>query len=276
MTATTERDYVLGTHDDEIERLGLQHRVWRPRALDAWRRAGFTVGQTIMDVGCGPGYASVDLAEIVGTQGRVVAIDRSRRFMEVLGAARRNRGLHQIDPIELDLDETDIPAGAVADADGAWARWIFAFLKNPRLAVQRVASAVRPGGSLVIHEYFDYGTWRLAPRVLDIEDFVVAVMQSWRADGGEPDIALDLPRWLVEFGFEIRTLQPIVDIVQPSNYVWRWPQSFVEVNLRRLVELGRMAPDRARVIARAVSEAEATPHTYMITPAVLEIVAVRR
>ena len=34
-----ERDYVLGTHDDEIYRLGYQHRVWRPRALDAWARA---------------------------------------------------------------------------------------------------------------------------------------------------------------------------------------------------------------------------------------------
>ncbi len=31
-----DRDYVLGTHDDEIYRLGFQHRVWRPRALDAW------------------------------------------------------------------------------------------------------------------------------------------------------------------------------------------------------------------------------------------------
>jgi hypothetical protein len=28
-----ERDHVLGTHYDEIYRLGFQHRVWRPRAL---------------------------------------------------------------------------------------------------------------------------------------------------------------------------------------------------------------------------------------------------
>ena len=35
-----ERDYLLGTHDAEVQRLGLQHRVWRPRVLDAWRRAG--------------------------------------------------------------------------------------------------------------------------------------------------------------------------------------------------------------------------------------------
>ena len=74
-----ERDYVLGTHDEEIERLALQHRVWRPRASDAWRRAGFTQGQTILDVGCGPGHATLDLAEIVGQSGRVVALDRSRQ-----------------------------------------------------------------------------------------------------------------------------------------------------------------------------------------------------
>ena len=65
-----EKDYVLGTHDEEIARLGLQHRVWRPRVLDAWRRAGFTLGQTILDVGCGPGHATLDLAEIVGPRGR--------------------------------------------------------------------------------------------------------------------------------------------------------------------------------------------------------------
>src|SRR5262245_42646751 len=77
-----EREYVLGTKDDEIERLGLQHRVWRPRALDAWRRAGITVGQTVIDVGAGPGHAAIDLAGIVGPLGKVVAVDRSAHFLD--------------------------------------------------------------------------------------------------------------------------------------------------------------------------------------------------
>ncbi len=54
-----EEEHVLGTYDEEIARLGLQHRVWRSRALDARRRGGFTTGQTLLDVGCGPGYAYV-------------------------------------------------------------------------------------------------------------------------------------------------------------------------------------------------------------------------
>ncbi|HTE44960.1 MAG TPA: methyltransferase domain-containing protein, partial [Gemmatimonadaceae bacterium] len=88
MPSSNDRDYVLGTHDEEIARLGLQHSVWRPRALAAWQRAGFNVGQTIVDVGCGPGYATLDLAELVGATGHVVAIDRSRRFLDALDARR--------------------------------------------------------------------------------------------------------------------------------------------------------------------------------------------
>jgi ubiquinone/menaquinone biosynthesis C-methylase UbiE len=62
----SEKDYVLGTHDEELIRLGLQHRVWRPMVLDCWQRAGITVGKRVLDLGAGPGYAALDLAEIVG------------------------------------------------------------------------------------------------------------------------------------------------------------------------------------------------------------------
>ncbi len=268
-----DREYVLGTHDDEISRLALQHRVWRPRALDAWRRAGFTVGHTLLDLGCGPGHAAMDLAEIVGPSGRVVAIDQSRRFLDALDATRGHRGLANITPLELDLDAADLP---LVGADGAWARWVFAFVKQPRDLLARVGAALKPGGVLVVHEYFDYSTWRVAPRSPEIEEFVGLVMESWRAHGGEPDIGLDLPRWLGEQGFAIRTLHPIIDVVLASNFVWQWPAAFVQVGLRRLVDLGYLTADRALAIAEALAASEAAPHTLMVTPAVLEIIAVRQ
>ncbi|MEK6799347.1 MAG: methyltransferase domain-containing protein [Planctomycetota bacterium] len=273
MTTTHDRDYVLGTHAEEIERLGLQHRVWRPKALDAWRRAGFTIGQQIMDVGCGPGFASLDLAELVGSTGRVIAVDRSRRFLDALEASRRARGLTNIEIHELDLDEAELPR---IGADGAWGRWVFSFVKNPRGLLAGIARTLKRGGVLVLHEYFDYSTWRLAPRVPEIEDFVREVMASWREHGGEPDIALALPRWMGELGFELRSVSAIVDVVPPSSFVWHWPSSFVRVGLERLVELGRLTTDQATAITRALAEAEAAPDTLMITPAVLEMVAVLR
>src|SRR6266480_1519786 len=55
-----ERDYVLGTHEEELARLGLQHRVWRSVVLDCWQRAGITVAKRVLDIGAGPGYAATD------------------------------------------------------------------------------------------------------------------------------------------------------------------------------------------------------------------------
>ncbi len=272
-TVSRDRDYVLGTHDEEIARLGLQHRVWRPRALDAWRRAGFTVGQALLDVGCGPGYAAVDLAEIVGPSGRVVAVDRSRRFLDALEAMRLRLGLDHIRTVELDLDEPDFPAVA---ADGAWARWVFAFVKRPRDLLARVAAALKPGAALVLHEYLDYGAWRVAPRSAEFEEFVRVVIESWRASGGEPDVGLELPAWLAELGFETRELRPIVDVVPASSFVWQWPKAFIAVGLRRLVDLGQLTEERARAIEREFARVEAAPHTLMITPVVLEVIAARR
>lgn len=276
-----EQDYVLGTHDEELERLGLQHQVWRPRVLDAWRRAGFTIGQSLLDLGCGPGYAAVDLAEIVGPGGRVVAVDRSRRFLDALDRTGAQRGLNNIESRLVDLNETNAEAefvgtpSAALKFDGAWCRWVLAFVKQPRAVLKLLAARIRPGGTVVLHEYFDYSTYRVAPRRPEIEEFVAAVIAAWRADGGEPDIALELPTWLAELGFEIQSLQPIIEIVPVSSFIWHWPKSFIHVGLQRLVELGQVNAERAAAITRAFADCESTPETRIITPAVMEVIAVR-
>src|SRR5437763_860017 len=141
-----DKDYVLGTHDEEITRLGLQHRVWRPRASDAWRRAGFTAGQTLLDVGCGPGYATVDLGGIVGASGRVIGVDRSRRFLDAARARARAHELAHVEFHELDLDEQPLPLSGI---DGVWSRWVYAFVRDPRALLSRVAAVLRPGGTVV-------------------------------------------------------------------------------------------------------------------------------
>ncbi|SRR5258706_10963247 len=138
-----EREYVLGTHDEEIARLGLQHRVWRPRALDAWLQAGFTTGQTLVDVGCGPGYATIDLAEITGPSGRVVAIDRSQRFLDALAGNAARRCLPNIEIVNAELDGDGLPDVA---ADGVWVRWVFAFVRQPRELLARIVRLLKPGG----------------------------------------------------------------------------------------------------------------------------------
>jgi SAM-dependent methyltransferase len=270
---TNDRDYVLGTHDDEVERLGLQHDVWRPRALAAWQRAGFTLDQTLLDVGCGPGYATLDLATLVGPRGRIVAVDRSRRFLDVLEQRTRERHIENVTIVESDLDEVSFASAA---ADGAWCRWVLAFVPRPRRILEEIAKGLRPGGTFVSHEYFDYGTWRAVPRSAPFEEFVRAVISNWRASGGEPDIGLDVPRWLEELGFEIESTTPYIDVISPRDYMWHWPTSFMEIGLRRLVDLGAVPPERGSELARALDDIARSTNTRMITPGVIETIARKR
>jgi SAM-dependent methyltransferase len=268
----SEKSYVLGTSDEELVRLGVQHRAWRERALGAWRQGQISLGDTVMDVGCGPGYASVDIAELVGPSGRVVAIDKSIRFLDALNTMRQSRGLENISTHETDLDSGAFPTVLV---DIAWGRWVLSFVKQPRDVLRRIASALRPGGRIVLHEYVDYSSWQAAPYCPELEQFVNAVMASWRDSGGDPNIGLTLPRWLEELGFQLRVLRPIIDIVGPGHLSWTWLRSFVEVGRRQLVDLGYLSVRQSEAIWETLARLEATPRTRMITPAVLEIVAVR-
>lgn len=259
-------EYVLGTHDAEVVRLEHQHRVWRPAALEAWRRAGISHGQTAIDLGCGPGFAAVDLAEAVGPTGRVIALDKSSRFLQL--ATRHDRP--QIEALACDLDADELP---VARADAAWARWLFGFLRRPRDLLARV---LEPDGVFVAQEYLDNRTWRTSPRCAEIEEFVAAVRASWRAEGGDPDVVLDLVPWLLELGFEVISVRPIVDVVVATDPAWEWLSRFVETGLARLVDLGHVTQERAGMIAAALTKVSTEPGVRMITPAVLEIIARRR
>ncbi len=265
-----ERDYVLGTHDDEIYRLGFQHRVWRPRALDAWARARIGDGCKVIDFGAGPGFATMDLAEIVGPSGEVHAIERSRRFLDTLEAQAKARGFTQVKPHEVDVVDDPLP---VSGADAAWARWIFAFLPDPKPPLRKLVDALKPGGALVVHEYIDYQTWRLAPRAPNFERFVDEVVANWRGAGGEPDVGRSLPAWLTEMGLKLESFRPYVDIVSKDDNVWRWPIGFFDIHIDRLLQQSRITQDVARDMREEFARVSDQPGTLMVTPLVIEIIA---
>lgn len=265
----TDTDYILGTHDAEIDRLGMQHRIWRAATLRAWQDAGIRSGQTVLDIGCGPGFAAIDLAEIVGPGGQVVGYERSKRFLDHLAKISASRAL-AIETVEADLDEFIFPA---ALADAAWCRWVLCFVQRPAGLVKRIADGLKPGGVAIFHEYCDYRSWQLGPSSDDFARFVDAVMRSWRSAGGEPDIGLQLPMMLDACGMEIVRVRPLTEAVFPGSAWWEWPDAFARVNLDRLVELGHVtAAERSRALA-ALDRAAQTPGHFMVTPTVLEIVA---
>jgi SAM-dependent methyltransferase len=267
-----ERDYVLGTHDEEIDRLGLQHLVWRPWMLEAWGRAGITRGSRVLDIGAGPGFATADLAEVVGETGEVRGLERSARFVAAAERRCRERGLVNARIEEIDLMSDAFPATSF---DAVWCRWVACFVSSPASLVTSVAGALKPGGVAIFHEYGDYASWRLMPRRPAMDLFVAAVMASWREAGGDPDVGLALPKALTESGFGVRQVRPLVFAVRPVDFVWQWPSTFLRAGATRLRELGRLTASDAHALVQEFDEAERDPTTVMMTPLVLEIIAQR-
>jgi len=272
MSQQTEKDYVLGTNDEEIQRLGLQHRVWRSATLDCWHRAGITLGSRVLDVGAGPGYATVDLAEIVGSTGEIIAVERSALFLETAKAFCSTRNLNHVHLHQLDLMTDSLPCEQM---DAAWCRWVASFVNNPATLVSKLAGAIRPGGVAIFHEYADYSTWRLAPPSKPLEEFVWHVMNSWRSSGGEPDIAPILPSLLVKAGFRILSATPKMFCVRPVDHAWNWLASFIDINLKRLLELKHVDKAWTIIVRKELDAVQANPDSLMLTPMVLEIIAER-
>jgi SAM-dependent methyltransferase len=265
-------DYILGTHDAEVDRLGLQHRAWREAVLAAWRHGGLRAGMRVLDVGAGPGFATIDLAEIVGSAGTVIAVERSPRFIDVLRREVLRRDLTQVKILEGDL----MTLAPVPACDMAWCRWVAAFVESMPTLVRWLAGSIKPGGRVVLHEYAAYGSWRFAPPRPRLRKFVMEVMASWRASGGEPDIAPALVGALADAGFTVVSTRPHVFSTKPGELAWEWPARFVTTHAERLRELGRVSGDWVEAVVSELQAAESDPRSVMITPLVLEIVAERR
>ncbi|MEQ1823413.1 MAG: methyltransferase domain-containing protein [Fimbriimonadaceae bacterium] len=264
----SEHDYVLGTEDDEIARLGLQHRVWRERALACWDRAGVCIGSDVLDVGAGPGFASLDLCEIVGESGSVTALERSSRFIE----SGRARTQGRVDYRETDLVLDELPN---RQFDVAWCRWVMSFVSDPQLCIAKVAERLKPGGRFALHEYFDYATWQFLPDIEPMESFVRETMQSWREAGGEPNIAKTLPSMLASAGLTVERVSPIFFAMRPRDYAWQWPAAFIRSHAPKFVAGGRFSEENCVALLRHLEQAEQNPESILVSPVVMEIIAVK-
>ena len=264
-------EYVLGTSQSELDRLGIQHDAWRNDAEIAWRTAGFRSGDHLLDLGCGPGFATLDLARIVGPSGRVMAVDQSAEFLAHLHARCSERGIANVTAVQADLASDDLPADAF---DGVWIRWVLAFMPAWRDVLTRAAQRVKPGGSFAIHEYFDYGAWRAVPRDEAFENFVAAVIKSWRNRGGEPDIGIPIAQELQKLGFTITARRMITTASIRGDDRWRWMTTFARFAPSRLMELGEIDADEADAFRAAIDRVESNG-SWMISPGVIEVVATR-
>ncbi len=266
-------EYILGTDPVELERLRFQHQAWVRQAYELFERAGLGAGQRVLDLGCGPGFTSLELAHVVGATGRVLAVDQSARFLATLRHECARLGLGQVEPRLAAVEELEL---APASLDAAYARWLFCWLPDPLAVLVHVARALKPGGVLLCQEYVDWGAMRLFPHAPAFARAVEACLASWKVGGATIDFAAEVPGLAPRAGFELEHFQPRARLGRVGSLEWRWLDQFFRLYLPKVVERGLLTSAELEAWQREWDARAAEGASFVATPTVADVILRKR
>jgi SAM-dependent methyltransferase len=188
--------YIIRGGDSGTRRLHILARAFRPGTLALLDRLALCPGMRVLDLGCGSGDVTLELARRVGPQGQVTGIDmdesvlqhaRSSPAAENLPIQWRNGHAEQLaDPGQYDL---------------IYARFLLSHLANPGEVLLRMVAALRPGGLIVIED-IDITSHSHWPPSHAFQRYIEIYSATARAHGADSSIGPRLPALLVDAGFD--------------------------------------------------------------------------
>lgn len=140
---------------EELARLKLQATVAIGLERDAWWGAGLKPGMQVLDLGCGPGFTSGELAKAVGPAGQVTGVDASPELIAAARQAQAAENAGHLAFVPGDVCALDLPPDRF---DFAYARFVFQHLRDPHLALRNVLRVLKPGGILCVLDIDDSWT----------------------------------------------------------------------------------------------------------------------
>jgi len=166
-------------------------------------------GMQVLDVGCGTGSISNDVAEIVGESGRVTGIDNTQKFIE----SGRHTYNHTMNLRLIHSDLFDFqPEGKF---DLIMSARTLQWLSNPLQALMKMKSMLKKGGMISVLDY-NHEAIEWNPRVPKSMLYFYEKFLRWRADAGMNNhIANDLASMMEEVG-----LQDIKVINSDEHYTY--------------------------------------------------------
>lgn len=182
-----EETYTHG-HQEPVLR---SHR-WRTAANSAaYLLPELRPGQDLLDVGCGPGSITAELAGLVAP-GRVTGLDRSS---EVIAEARSSHpGVEFVTGSAYRMGLPD------ASFDVVHAHQLLQHLADPVAALTEMGRVLRPGGVLAVRES-DYGAFVWEPPDERLDRWREVYRSVCRANGADPDMGRALPSAVRAAGF---------------------------------------------------------------------------
>lgn len=178
--------YTHGHHEAVLS----SHRSRTAANSAAYLLPHLSPGQRLLDVGCGPGTITADLAAAVAP-GEVVALEREESILDEAMAVAAERGVDNITPIVGDVYQLDAPDGAF---DVVHAHQVLQHLADPVAALTEMGRVTRPGGVIAARDA-DYSamTWYPADPRLDRWNEIYHA--AARNNGAEPDAGRRLLAW---------------------------------------------------------------------------------
>ena len=153
-------------------------------------------GLDVLDVGCGPGTITLDLARLVAP-GLVTGLDRAAEVIEDADRLRRDRGVTNArfvtgDVYALDLDD--------ASVDVVHAHQVLQHLTEPLAAIAEMRRVLRPGGVLAVRDA-DYPAFAWAPADPLLDRWLEIYLQVTARNGANADAGRRLLGWVHAAGF---------------------------------------------------------------------------
>lgn len=163
-------------------------------------------GTSVLDIGCGPGTITADLAARVAP-GAVTAVDQSTDVLDVAHAEVERRNLSNVSFATADVHNLDI---ADDTFDVVHAHQVLQHVADPVRALREMRRVCRPGGIVAARDA-DYAGFIWFPRLPELDLWRDLYQRAAHANGGEPDAGRRLLSWALEAGF---------DDITPTGSLW--------------------------------------------------------
>jgi SAM-dependent methyltransferase len=221
---------------------------------------------SVLDVGCGPGTITVDLAARVAP-GRVTAVEITDEALDLARAATQARNQSNLLFATSDVHSLDFRDDTF---DVVHAHQMLQHVANPVQALRELGRVCVPGGVVAVRDA-DYAGFIWFQRLPALDRWLDLYGRAARANGGEPDAGRSLLSWAQEAGFDdITPTGSMWCFATPETRDWwgsMWADRVVESALaRQLVDSGMATTADLNEISSAWREWAATPNGWLAIP----------
>ncbi|MFI5896390.1 class I SAM-dependent methyltransferase [Actinoplanes sp. NPDC051513] len=184
--------YTHGHHESVLR----SHRWRTAENSAAYLLPRLTSGVSVLDVGCGPGTITADLATLV-TPARVTALEVTAEALDLARAEIARRGLTNVD-----FATGDVHALEFADDtfDVVHAHQVLQHVTDPVAALREMRRVTKPGGVVAVRDS-DYAAFTWFPEFPELTAWLDLYERVARGNGGEPDAGRRLLAWGRDAGF---------------------------------------------------------------------------